>query len=110
MSELKNFKSKVKYILENYENARNNDGSLYAHFIKIYCSKLIVTDGEGVDMLPLKNFKLLPPMENIRRCRQIIQNDNQMLQPTDPLVRKARKIKEQNFREAEVREAVQYKG
>lgn len=105
MSELKNFKPKVRHILEKYEQARNSDGTLYAYFIKTYCSNLIVMDAEGVEMLPLKNFKLLPPLENLRRCRQIIQNDNQELQPTDPAIRKFRRIKEENFRNAEVREA-----
>jgi hypothetical protein len=44
-------------------------------------------------------------MENLRRVRQIIQNENEMYQPTDPKVRKARGIKEKNWREAEIREA-----
>lgn len=105
MSELKHFKVKVKHILELYEKARNNDGTLYAYFIKMYCPSLLVTDPDGVDMLPLKNFQHLPAMENIRRCRQIIQNDNQILRPTDPKVLKARRIKEENYRNAEVREA-----
>lgn len=105
MAELKNFKPKVYSILEKHEQARNNDGTLYAYFIKKYCKHLVIQDPDGVDMLPLKNFKHLPPMENIRRVRQIIQNDNGDLIPTDPKVREARGIKEQNWRDAEVREA-----
>lgn len=109
MSELKHYKAKVQKILEDHESARNNDGTLMAYFVQKHCSHLVVKDPDGVEMLPLKNFKHLPPFENIRRSRAIIQNDNQMLQPTDPAVRKARRIKEQNWREAEVREAVAYK-
>lgn len=104
MSELKNFKPKVKSILEEHESARNNDGTLMAYFIKKYCKHLVV-EVDGLDMLPLKNFKNLPPFESIRRVRQIIQNDNQILRPTDPAVSKARRIKEENYRNAEVREA-----
>lgn len=97
MSELKHFKPKVKSILQEHETARNSDGTLIAHFINKYCHSLTFTDPDGIVMVPLKNFKNLPSFENIRRVRQIIQNDNQELQPTDPLVRKARKIKEDNF-------------
>ena len=62
-------------------------------------------DELGQPVLPLKNFKHLPPMENLRRVRQIIQNENEMYEPTDPDVRKARGIKEKNWRDAEIREA-----
>lgn len=104
MSELKHYKQKVQKILEDHESARNNDGTMIAYFIQKYCSHLIV-EVDGVVMLPLKNFKNLPPLENLRRSRAIIQNDNQILRPTDPRVSKARRIKEENFRNAEVREA-----
>ena len=105
MAELKHYRQKVETILRDHENARNNDGSLYAHFLSKYCSHLIVTDANGEKAIALKNFRNLPPMENIRRSRQIIQNDNNLYLPTDPEVRKARKIKEENWRNAEVREA-----
>jgi hypothetical protein len=105
MAELKHYRQKVETILKDHESARNNDGSLYAYFLKKYCSHLIVPDANGDPAVPLKNFKNLPPMENIRRSRQIIQNDNNLYLPSDPAVRKARKIKEENWRNAEVREA-----
>jgi CO dehydrogenase nickel-insertion accessory protein CooC1 len=103
--ELRHYKEKVQKILEEHEQARNNDGTLIAHFVKRYYKTLLVVDPDGNEMLPLKNFKHLPPMETITRARRIIQNDNHMLIPTDPNVAKARRIKEENYRNAEVREA-----
>lgn len=109
MAELKHYRQKVESILRDHEAARNNDGTLYAYFISKYCPHLVAHIHEGfaesTPAVPLKNFKNLPPMENIRRSRQIIQNDNNLYLPTDPMVRKARKIKEENWRNAEVREA-----
>ena len=109
MAELKHYRQKVETILKDHESARNNDGSLYAYFIIKYCPQLVqhIHEGfkESIPVIPLKNFKHLPPMENIRRSRQIIQNDNNLYLPSDPAVRKARKIKEENWRNAEVREA-----
>lgn len=107
--ELKNIKKKVQTILEQHESARNNDGTLYAYFISKYCKHLVAYIHEGFEestpVIALKDFKHLPPMESIRRSRQIIQNDNNLFLPTLESVRKARKIKEQNYRDCEVREA-----
>lgn len=104
-TELKHYKEKVLTILRDNENARNNDGSLYAYFIQKYCKQYIVPDANGDPGVPLKNFRHLPPMETLGRCRRIIQNDNNLYLPTLASVRKERRIKEQNWREAEVREA-----
>ena len=104
--ELKHYKEKVQKILEDHEQARNNDGTLIAYFVKKHCKTLLVVDPDGNEMLALKNFKNLPPMESIVRARRIIQNTNQILIPTDPRVSKARRIKEENYRNAEVREAI----
>lgn len=96
---------KVRAILADHESARNNDGTLFAYFIQKHCKELVVKLPDGTEVIPLKNFKKLPPMENLRRVRQIIQNENEMYEPTDPEVKKARGIKEKNWREAEIREA-----
>lgn len=105
MKELKHYREKVGRILKDSENARNNDGSLYAHFINRYCKELVVPDANGEPAVPLKNFRNLPPMENIRRSRQIIQNDSGLYLPTKESVRKARNIKQKNWEEVEIREA-----
>lgn len=102
---LRTYKDRVMYILEKSVDARNNDGVLMAHYIATFHSNLLVRDVIGDQAIPLKRLKDLPPIENLRRSRQIIQNDNNMYLPNDPKVRKARKIKEENWRQAEVREA-----
>lgn len=105
MAELKHYKAKVYEILKEFEQARNNDGTLLAYFISKFQPHLITKDSDGEPAIKLKNLRNLPPIENLRRSRQIIQNDNGEFLPTLPEVRKARKIKEENFRQMEVREA-----
>lgn len=95
---------KVRAILADHESARNNDGTLFAYFIQKHCKDLVMKLEDGTEVIPLKNFKKLPPMENLRRVRQIIQNENEMYEPTDPEVRlrgwkicMTNRIKEQNM-------------
>ena len=107
MAELKTYKQKVEKILKDYEKARNCDGTLIAHYLNTYHNRLLHMDVDGDSCLKLKDFQHLPPFENIRRSRQIIQNDDGNYPPTDPEVIKARKIKERNWRDCEVREAKQ---
>jgi len=104
-TQLKDYKTKVRSILAEHPTARNNDGSLQAYFIYKYCRHLVTTDIDGKPAIRLENLKNLPPLETIRRSRQIIQNDNGEYLPTDPAVRRERKIKEENYRNAEVRQA-----
>lgn len=105
MGQLKHYKEKVRGILEDHPQARNNDGTLIAHYINIYHPHFVFEDINGHKSINLKHFKELPPFENLRRLRQIIQHDNEELQPTDPRVTKMRRIKEKNWNDAEVREA-----
>ena len=102
--ELKTYKQRVRKVLSEHEEARNNDGTLLAFYIYTFHKGLVKkTDGEY--SILLKDFKNLPAIENIRRSRQIIQNDNNEYLPTREEVRKARKIKEENYKNCEVREA-----
>jgi len=105
MAELKTYKQKVRVILERHETARNNDGTLLAHYINTFSKQLVVKDADGDLAIKLRNLKNLPPIENLRRSRQLIQNDDNEFLPTKASVRKARKIKEENWRTCEVREA-----
>ena len=106
MAELKTYKQKVRQIMIDHEPARSNDGTLIAHYISKHSAQYITKDSDGNLAVPLKNFQHLPSFENIRRARAIIQNDNNELLPTKASVRKARKIKEENWRNCEVREAI----
>lgn len=109
MAELKTYKQKVFSVMEEHEEARNNDGTLLAYFIDRFFPQLVIPDADGEKAIKLRNLKNLPPLENIRRVRAIIQNVDGKLLPTKPEVIKARKIKEENFRNVEVREANQFK-
>jgi hypothetical protein len=105
MAELKTYKTRVRKILEEQETARNNDGTLLAYYLQKFHPNLIHRTEEVGLVLPLCNLKKIPPIENIRRSRQLIQNGDNEFLPSDPEVRKARKIKEENWRNCEVREA-----
>ncbi|HEC33023.1 MAG TPA: hypothetical protein ENI63_02060 [Candidatus Kaiserbacteria bacterium] len=105
MIRLKDYKKKVSKILEEVPKSRDNDGLLIAHFLYRHSKRFLTQDIDGRWCIPLKNIKELPPFESIRRTRQIIQNDNNLFLPTTHIVRKARKIKEENWYNCEVREA-----
>lgn len=105
MARLATYKERVRILLEKYEKARNNDGTLLAYYINTYHKHLVIPDSDGEPSIKLRNLKHLPPIENIRRSRQLIQNTDGEYLPTDHMVCKARRIKERNWRDAEVREA-----
>lgn len=105
MAELKTYKQKVRYVLEFVPQTRNSDGLLIAHYINHFHRHMVMENQNGDKCVPLKYFNELPPFETIRRCRQIIQNVNGDFIPTDEKVIKGRGIKEENWRNAEVREA-----
>lgn len=103
--ELKGRAHKVFKIMAEYPQARNNDWTLMAHYIHIYYFRLLQKDQDGDLVIKLKHLKELPSWQSIRLARQIIQNEKGLLLPTDPKVLKIRKIKEENIRNAEWREA-----
>lgn len=105
MAELKTFKQKVADILKEKPATRDSDSLLYAHYIYRFHNHLVRKDSEDKAVIRLADLDHLPPSETIRRCRQIIQNNDNLYLPTTLAVRKARKIKEENYRDAEVREA-----
>lgn len=96
---------KVYRVMSEHEQARNNDWTLMAHYINTYYTTLTAVDQDGDLVIKLKNLKKLPSWQTIRLARQIIQNEKGLLIPTDPKVVKLRKIKEQNIKDAEWREA-----
>lgn len=97
-------------ILRDQEAARNNDWSLIAYYMVKHHPKLVrrVPDGpegNGAAYAYLADLKHVTSAETIIRARRIIQNDLGAFPPTDPEVMKARRIKEKNYTDAEVREA-----
>ena len=105
MEELKGRAKKVYAVMSLYEQARNNDWSLMAFYINKYYGGLVNLDVDGDKVIKLKDLKNLPSWQSIRLARQIIQNEKGLLLPTDEKVRKLRKIKEQDIRYTEWREA-----
>lgn len=105
MSELKDYKEKVYRILEKYPPSRDSDWRLLANYIYIFKRKLVTRDEQGIECIALENLRYLPPVESITRARRIIQNDDNNFLPTSEKVRKQRRIKEENYTQAEVREA-----
>lgn len=114
---LKDIKPKVRSILKEKEETRNNDGHLLAHYVAKYYSRLVkdntVTDVAGKEQVDksvsLGNFRYFPPVESITRARRLIQNVDKEFPPTLEAVRKARRIKEEDYRNWEVREATEHK-
>jgi hypothetical protein len=105
MEELKGRAKKVFRIMDENEGARNNDWTLMAHYIKRHYSQLTNLDADKDLVIKLRDLKKLPSWQSIRLARQVIQNEQGLLLPTDPKVTKLRKIKEKNIRDAEWREA-----
>lgn len=97
----------MHHILKIHPKSRDNDGTLLAHYINEFEKQLVIDAVDGTPAIKLSNLKHLPPIENLRRSRQLIQNDDGDFLPNDEAVIKARRIKEKNWREAEIREAKQ---
>jgi len=110
MQRLRDYKSKVRAILEEFPNARNNDGVLIAHFLYKHHRHLLRRDTDGNICIPLKYLKDVSPLNTITRARRIVQNDDGEFLPTSAQVRKLRRIKEEQWRNWEVREAQNYQG
>lgn len=105
MTKLKTYKQRTAAVMKKYAATRNNDMSLYAHYLYTYFPGKIDEDANGDAFIRLKDLKEMPTMENIRRSRQIIQNDDRKYLPTDPEVARERGMKEKDWRDKEVRDA-----
>lgn len=101
---LKDGKIKVRQVLKEIEESRNNDGVLIEEILIRHCRQFLVKDSNNEYFINLKNLQYLPSFETIRRSRQLVQNGDGEYPPTKPEVLKARKIKEKNYRDCEIRE------
>ena len=89
-------------ILEKNEKARNNDGTLYAHYLKEYVHEFIRKDENGDEYVRLKDLQHIwckANPYNVIRTRQKIQSPDGLFKflPTLPSIRKARKISEHDW-------------
>ena len=101
--EPRDLKSKVIYILERHESARNSDIALMIELWKEFFTDHINTEHIGSkyrQYVDLDSLYFLPREDNIKRVRATIQNHktNPQFLPTDPDVRKKRGILEEVWR------------
>lgn len=75
--DLKTIKGLVKYVLENFEKARNDDNYLYL----IVCELIALANNNDLGKISVINFFLnlskspYPPFESVRRSRQKLQRE-----------------------------------
>jgi len=90
---------KVRYCLEKYPEARNDDAVLTLRIIEAYLPddvRMIVVQ-EGEKPVPFVRYRALIRVreDQVKRVRAKIQNEEGRFLPTDERVRKARKISEE---------------
>ena len=90
-------KTQVENILSEFPKTRDSDITLMIHLWNKYYPAHIknTTGGQGIF---LSSLYYLPTQEAIKRLRAVVQNDEHKYLPTDPKVRKQRRIKEEEFR------------
>ena len=94
---IKMLKDKVEHCLEKYPDTRNSDIALtIAVWHEYYNNNILNIDGEL--LVKLKDLYELPREDNIKRIRAKFQNEKKQYLPTDPIVRKKRRILEDEWR------------
>lgn len=93
--EIQGLRQVVEDVMTEVESTRNSDKKLI--FMVLNRKKLITDTGHGYFILK-KNIPELPSFQSIRLVRQIIQNQEKRLLPTDPEVRRMRRINEEEMK------------
>lgn len=96
MDKIKNLKEKVYKVLEVSERARNDDIHLQFHLIHTFYPSWIMKTEDWQWWISRKASSIFKE-DWIRRLRAKIQNEEKLFLPTDPEVRKQRKISEENW-------------
>jgi len=91
-------KQHVEHILKEFPPSRDSDITLTIHLWSKYYPAHIKINSDGRRGIFLESLYTLPSQESIKRIRAIIQNDEGRLLPTDPQVRKQRRISEEDWR------------
>lgn len=89
----------VLKILEGDVRARNDDKWLVIKALQYLNQQIEIDEERVIWYIPLAALHEVPSFENIRRRRAEIQNRDGLFLPTDPLVLRDRKIKEEKIRE-----------
>lgn len=97
MARIKDLDTKVRFVLEHYEDTRNSDIRLTQVIWYVYYKNSIkFLNGEAV--VALKDMYDLPREDNIKRIRAKIQNEEHLFVPTVWEVAKRRGMKEDDWR------------
>lgn len=94
----KTVKAWVEEVLRSSDRVRNSDVLLVLAVWYKNCKSLLFKDSDGDWCIKLKNIFNLPRASHIERIRRKF-NENKLYLPTDPKVREARNISEQDWRE-----------
>jgi len=85
--EIKKVTKLCEKFLKEDERTRNDDKWLTYKVMREFTNIFI----------PFEDFKKIPAFETIKRCRAKIQNKEHKFLPTNPEVRRKRKIREEDF-------------
>lgn len=98
-STIKKKKDMVVFCLREFEETRNSDITLLIKVWEEFYPQRIKTGKGGERGVWLRDLYDLPREEHVRRIRAVIQNEEGKYLPTDPAVRKQRRINEDVWRE-----------
>lgn len=94
----KKLRDMIEERLENVEKARNSDVTLTIEVWKKYYPEYVLDTSQGEKSgIFLDALFILPREDNIKRIRATIQNEEKKFLPTDPEVRRKRKISEEEW-------------
>ena len=85
--------------MSEHPKTRDSDQVLTAHYWHVHERRFLVKDLDGNWCMPLKNLKHATTQESIKRVRALIQNERGELLPQSKVVRKARRISEDEWRD-----------
>lgn len=83
----------IRYFLREYELLRNDDIDLQIAIIKHKHAYWVRTEKDGTQWVAVPGLRRYT-QDNVKRIRAKVQNEEWLYLPTDPEVRKARKIGE----------------
>lgn len=92
-------KKQILNLLEHDIETRNNDMVLTTRiWLKFYKDRLIQNTKDEQWYASMQNILYLPHQDAVKRIRAKIQNEEHKFLPTDPDVRKLRKISEEDWK------------
>jgi hypothetical protein len=90
-------KIKILDILERVEKTRNDDIELMLHIWNVYHKDFLHYHDAKIGVT-FESIRILPRNDDIKRIRAVIQNEEGKFLPTDPKVRRKRRLSEDDWR------------